>query len=180
MRIKDLATRATKLLTGNAYMVFDNGTKVEKVDYAELAKQIITEYNTQTLAGSAQSVKSALDALNSKMPNIAQDISNTLSAVNCTVERAYSARVGVVMFVALRFTTTEEIRRDMQFINGLPKAFSNYTGLQNIRLYDFTSGKCFDAYVSHSDGANTSGIFAVEDIPSGHQIRGTFSYIANI
>lgn len=66
MRIKNLATRATKLLTGNAYMVFDNGTKVEKVDYAELAKQIITEYNTQTLAGSAQSVKSALDALNSK------------------------------------------------------------------------------------------------------------------
>lgn len=67
MRIKDLATRATKLLTGNAYMVFDNGTKVEKVDYAELAKQIITEYNTQTLAGSAQSVKSALDALNSNL-----------------------------------------------------------------------------------------------------------------
>ena len=70
MRIKDLATRATKLLTGNAYMVFDNGTKVEKVDYAELAKQIITEYNTQTLAGSAQSVKSALDALNSKSVDV--------------------------------------------------------------------------------------------------------------
>lgn len=67
MRIKDLATRATKLLTGNAYMVFDNGTKVEKVDYAELAKQIITEYNTQTLAGSTQSVKAALDVLNSKL-----------------------------------------------------------------------------------------------------------------
>ena len=70
MRIKNLATRATKLLTGNAYMVVDNGTKVEKINYAELAKQIITEYNTQTLAGSAQSVKSALDALNSNLKSL--------------------------------------------------------------------------------------------------------------
>lgn len=80
MRIKDLATRATKLLTGNAYMVFDNGTKVEKVDYAELAKQIITEYNTQTLAGSAQSVKAALDALNSNLKGVINSFSPSTAA----------------------------------------------------------------------------------------------------
>lgn len=89
MRIKDLATRATKLLTGNAYMVFDNGTKVEKVDYAELAKQIITEYNTQTLAGSAQSVKSALDALNSK-PTVNSIQKNSISLDTLTTPGVYA------------------------------------------------------------------------------------------
>ena len=64
MLIKNLTTRVSKLLTGKAYMIVDNGSTAEKVDYAELAKQIITEYNTQTLAGSAQSIKSALDTLN--------------------------------------------------------------------------------------------------------------------
>lgn len=66
MRIKDLATRATKLLTGNAWFVVDNGTKVEKAAYAEVVKQGIEEYAGSTLAGSAQTVKSAIDALNSK------------------------------------------------------------------------------------------------------------------
>lgn len=94
MRIKDLATRATKLLTGNAYMVFDNGTKVEKVNYAELAKQIITEYNTQTLAGSAQSVKSALDALNSKINNPSI---TTIEALNTYLTNLPSAGRGIVM-----------------------------------------------------------------------------------
>lgn len=65
MRIKDLATRATKLLTGNAWFVVDNGTKVEKAAYAEVVKQGIEEYAGSTLAGSAQTVKSAIDALNS-------------------------------------------------------------------------------------------------------------------
>ena len=67
MRIKNMAIRTAKLLTGNAYFVIDNGTKVEKINYPELAKQIITEYNTQTLAGKAQSVQSALDAINGKL-----------------------------------------------------------------------------------------------------------------
>lgn len=66
MRIKDLATRATKLLTGNAWFAVDNGTKVEKAAYAEVVKQGIEEYAGSTLAGSAQTVKSAIDALNSK------------------------------------------------------------------------------------------------------------------
>lgn len=65
MRIKDLATRATKLLTGNAWFVVDNGTKVEKIAYSEAMKQGIEEYAGSTLAGSAQTVKSAIDALNS-------------------------------------------------------------------------------------------------------------------
>lgn len=68
MRIKDLATRTAKLLTGNAYFGVDNGAnEVRKIDYKELAKQIIEEYNLSTLAGSAQSVQGALNALNSNL-----------------------------------------------------------------------------------------------------------------
>ena len=68
MRIKDLATRTAKLITGNAYFGVDNGAnEVRKIDYKELAKQIIEEYNLSTLAGSAQSVQGALNALNSNL-----------------------------------------------------------------------------------------------------------------
>lgn len=76
MRIKDLATRATKLLTGNAWFVVDNGTKVEKAAYSEVVKQGIEEYAGSTLAGSAQTVKSAIDALNSNIINT--PITNTV------------------------------------------------------------------------------------------------------
>ena len=70
MRIKDLATRTAKLITGNAYFGVDNGAnEVRKIDYKELAKQIIEEYNLSTLAGSAQSVQGALNALNFNLTN---------------------------------------------------------------------------------------------------------------
>lgn len=71
MRIKDLATRTAKMITGNAYFGVDNGAnEVRKIDYKELAKQIIEEYNLSTLAGSAQSVQGALNALNSNLTSI--------------------------------------------------------------------------------------------------------------
>lgn len=66
MRIKDLATRVANLFSGNAYFVVDNGTKVEKVTSATLAQQTLETYSGSTLAGTAQSVKAAIDELNSK------------------------------------------------------------------------------------------------------------------
>ena len=66
MRIKDLATRATALLTGNSWFAVDNGTKVEKVSGSTIAQAAIESYNGSTLAGSQQTVQSALNALNSK------------------------------------------------------------------------------------------------------------------
>ena len=92
MRIKDLATRAAKLLSGNAYMVVDNGTVVNKIDYPTLAKELVEEYNRSTLAGSPQSVKTAIDALNSKTSGIRaiQQIPlNANSTVEITVSNGY-------------------------------------------------------------------------------------------
>ena len=80
MRISELTTRSAKLNTGTAYFAVDQSsdTVTNKIDYAELAKQIITEYNAQTLAGAAQSVKAALDALNSKSFIDSQEINGDI------------------------------------------------------------------------------------------------------
>lgn len=64
-RIKDLTTKTGNLSSADQF-VSDNGTAVTKIDYTALAKAIIEQYNGSTLAGSAQSVQTALNSLNSK------------------------------------------------------------------------------------------------------------------
>ena len=58
-------TPATTLATGDKLLLQKADGSTMNVDYAELARNIITQYNAQTLAGSAQTVKSALDTLSS-------------------------------------------------------------------------------------------------------------------
>lgn len=48
------------------YFATDNGSQTTKIDYDALAKAIIEQYSASTLAGSAQSVKAALDGLMQK------------------------------------------------------------------------------------------------------------------
>ena len=45
------------------YFATDDGSQTTKIDYDALAKAIIEQYSASTLAGSAQSVKSALDGI---------------------------------------------------------------------------------------------------------------------
>lgn len=66
MRIANLSTKSGSMSSSDKF-VTDNGTTVTKIDYNALAKAIIEQYTGSTLAGSAQSVKAALDALNSKI-----------------------------------------------------------------------------------------------------------------
>lgn len=65
MRIANLSTKSGSMSSSDKF-VTDNGTTVTKIDYNALAKAIIEQYTGSTLAGSAQSVKAALDSLNSK------------------------------------------------------------------------------------------------------------------
>lgn len=65
MRIANLSTKSGSMSSSDKF-VTDNGTTVTKIDYNALAKAIIEQYTGSTLAGSAQSVKAAFDALNSK------------------------------------------------------------------------------------------------------------------
>lgn len=78
MRIFNL-TKKTGNLSSNDFFGVDNGSTVNKIDYNALAKTIIEQYTGSSLAGSAQSVKAALDALNSKWHkniNADQDLNN--------------------------------------------------------------------------------------------------------
>lgn len=61
MQIHELPTISGSPSGG--YFATDNGTQTTKIDYTALAQAIIEQYNASTLAGSAQSVKAALDGL---------------------------------------------------------------------------------------------------------------------
>ena len=69
MRIFNLSNKSGSLTSSDKF-VLDNGTNVMKIDYNALAKAIIEQYTGSTLAGSAQSVKAALDALNSNLNGV--------------------------------------------------------------------------------------------------------------
>ena len=64
----NINTKPTVTTIDNNDQIFisDDGVALKKISYTDLAKAIIEQYNASQLAGSAQSVKSALDALNSK------------------------------------------------------------------------------------------------------------------
>lgn len=64
MQIHELPTISGSPSGG--YFVTDNGTQTTKIDYTALAQAIIEQYNASTLAGTAQSVKAALDGLMQK------------------------------------------------------------------------------------------------------------------
>ena len=60
MRISNLSNKSGNPSSSD-YLVLDDGTTVTKIDFNKLAKAIIENYASSTLAGSAQSVKTALD-----------------------------------------------------------------------------------------------------------------------
>lgn len=69
MRISNLSNKSGNPSSSD-YLVLDDGTTVTKIDYNKLAKAIIENYAGSTVAGSAQSVKAALDSLNSKTTQV--------------------------------------------------------------------------------------------------------------
>lgn len=75
MRISDLDTRSAALGESTAYFAVDQASSnvTNKIDYNALARAIIEQYTGSTIGGAAQSVKAAVDTLNS---NITIDASN--------------------------------------------------------------------------------------------------------
>lgn len=83
MSIKESAlTAITTIANSDFVRAVTSAGASRKITVANLAKQIIEGYAGSTVAGSAQSVKSALDSLNSKIGNVyssAIGISNNAS-----------------------------------------------------------------------------------------------------
>jgi hypothetical protein len=65
IQIHELATKSGNLSSSD-YLVTDNGTVTAKIDYTKLAKAIVEQYNGSTLAGSAQTLQSALNKQNNR------------------------------------------------------------------------------------------------------------------
>lgn len=67
MGVKEKAlTAASSIASGDFLRMVTGGGASRKIDYSKLAKAIVEEYNGSTIAGSAQTLKVALDSLNSK------------------------------------------------------------------------------------------------------------------
>lgn len=68
MGVKEKAlTAASSIASGDFLRMVTSAGAARKIDYSKLAKAIVEEYNGSTIAGSAQTLKAALDSLNSKM-----------------------------------------------------------------------------------------------------------------
>lgn len=60
------ATVTTTITGSDSVFISKNDNALQKIDYDLLAKAIIEQYTGSTLGGSARSLKTAIDALNSK------------------------------------------------------------------------------------------------------------------
>jgi hypothetical protein len=196
VRIVTAAGASSKATVANLFKSFESGLGVKSSlgtgDYirvvgsdnasykqlvSDVAKKIIENYTGSSLAGSSQSVKSALDSLNSKLTFT--DITNTLSSSVATVNAAYSHRIGRVVVVQIRFPLTSAVTPATDVISGFDRSISNYGGVNAFRLYDNTAGEFVDALVTHPDGASSiESLRILGNVASGHSIRGTFMYIA--
>lgn len=75
-------------ITSADQILMVNGSAAARIDYNVLAKAIIEQYAGSTVAGSAQSVKAALDALNSKTTYAAVDF-NQVASINTEYIQPY-------------------------------------------------------------------------------------------
>lgn len=67
----NINTKPTVTTIDNNDQIFisDDGVALKKISYTDLAKAIIEQYNASQLAGSAKTVQTAINALNSNMNN---------------------------------------------------------------------------------------------------------------
>ena len=167
----------SSLTTSDYIRVVGLDNEAYKQSVSDVAKKILENYTGSSLAGSSQSVKSALDALNSNLT--LRNIASNLSSSAATINAAYSQRIGQVVVVQIRFTLTSAVTPATDVISGFDRSVSNYGGVNSFRLYDNTAGRFVDAQVTHSDGTSTiESLRILGNVESGHSIRGTFMYMA--
>lgn len=76
MQIHELPTISGSPSGG--YFATDNGTQTTKIDYTALAQAIIEQYNASTLAGAAQSIQAAINAISPQVKTAITDLSTIL------------------------------------------------------------------------------------------------------
>lgn len=107
-------TSTTTLANGDKLLLQKADGTTMNVDYTELARNIITQYNAQTLAGSAQSIQSAFAALNSKTTFSPSNAVGSSSKATFSLNQGRTN--GQICIVSFNLTTTEEISSYSEFI----------------------------------------------------------------
>lgn len=107
------------------------------------------------------------------------DIAPDLPSSVATINYARMQKIGRVAFVVIRFTLTANVNKNTDILSGFPLDISGYTGLSNIRLFDFNTKTCYDGYITHDDGITVSSLRCLSDLVSGHSIRATFMYFTS-
>lgn len=88
--IKDLAL--TTAPAGKQLLVRDASAGLQRIDYDQIAKNLVESYGSSSLAGKNQSIKAAIDSLNSGLTQNASSIStinDSLSKFNGYLTRQY-------------------------------------------------------------------------------------------
>lgn len=80
-QIHELSTMTGNPDTGT-YFAVDNGSTTTKIDYTALAKAVVEQYNKSSIAGSAQSLKSAIESLNNKVAQVEKTPSTLLAQIS--------------------------------------------------------------------------------------------------
>lgn len=75
--IKDLAL--TTAPAGKQLLVRDASAGLQRIDYDQIAKNLVENYGSSSLAGKNQSIKAAIDSLNSGLTQNIQSLSNSIT-----------------------------------------------------------------------------------------------------
>lgn len=169
-KVNELST-STPALTD--YIMGMSGTAEYKALVSAVAKKIVEDYAGSTLAGSAQSVKSALDALNStlnqKASGVATYVTNDVTA-NANGIR-YSVR-GKTLFVFIN-QGKESGQTTSDFVKIATIPFTPYIAANTFEI-QFGNGSQF-YQISCRKGTNATDIYIHTTVAAGFLMRATLS-----
>ena len=146
-----------------ARVVTSAGASV-KATFANVAKYIIETYNGSTVAGSAQSVKRALDSLNSKT----QATVNTDASIG---GGCFYVKAGKMVVVTGGITVPSGTASSTVLVSGLPTAAS---GNMAIRACNNNAVQSYFDMIITSNGGLRMSVSPTSNV----DLRFTFAYVA--
>lgn len=161
---QNLASKSTLTTTDYIRVVGSDNVSYKQL-VSDVAKKIIENYTGSTLAGSAQSVKSALDSLNSKTAG------NLTAGTNMTLAAGYNncaTKVGRVVVVDFALTASADVAGS-SVVATIPSGYRPTTQMRGVCY--FTDG--FARFAVDAAGNITS----YTNIGNNKSIIGTIAYI---
>ncbi len=172
MRISNLSNKSGNPSSSD-YLALDDGTTVTKIDYNKLAKAIIENYAGSTVAGSAQSVKAALDSLNSNKVGTFTLNSDYASASNAIFVRQFGKVVSINGYIDRLPTRNASTEYDVGVISGVSMPPQTVRTRGNVGTNAYSVGA--DAYIN----MNASGRIFVYGASAWQTAYFSVTYIAD-